>query len=243
MVYSSSPRSRQTWAPARRGQPQRSRDRRCWSTPGRAGRRGSPAPRSRAFRRRRARGSCAAARRRRPAAPGRVVGQVAGGVRRRAPGQARRRRRRLLPGCGRVRFRRFRRLRGLRRLRAPAGRSRSVTPRKTATAGVPAHCPSTGSGHGRVRRLGHDQDGLGIRVGVEGAHGGGGHSAADFGGQVAPADTDHLRHAHAPAVQQRRDLLGAGARGRHHPHRPAAHGRWRNRARCRPAPRCPRPGP
>ena len=71
----------------------------------------------------------------------------------------------------------------------------------------------------RRRRLGHQQHPLGGGVGVQGRERVEGGEPADLGLQVAAADAEHVRDADAGHVEQARDLLGAGAAGRHHPDR------------------------
>ena len=71
----------------------------------------------------------------------------------------------------------------------------------------------------RRRRLGHQQDPLGGGVGVQRGERVEGGEPADLGLQVAAADAEHVRDADAGHVEQARDLLGAGAAGRHHPDR------------------------
>ena len=63
------------------------------------------------------------------------------------------------------------------------------------------------------RRLGDEQQRLGLVVGGEHVHRLAEHDPADVGRQVAPADADDLRDADAGGVEQAGRLLRAGARG------------------------------
>ena len=74
------------------------------------------------------------------------------------------------------------------------------------------------------RRLGHDDDRGGGRVGGQGRERLPGGAAADGRGQVAAADAEAVAHADAGGVEQAHDLLGAGARGGDEPDRAGARG-------------------
>src|SRR5713226_1146499 len=90
---------------------------------------------------------------------------------------------------------------------APASRSSGeAIPTHAATSGLARHSVTTAAataGSGGFETS---------RIGVECPHGRHGHPAADAGGQVTPADADHVRDADVPAVQQGHHLLRPGAR-------------------------------
>ena len=69
------------------------------------------------------------------------------------------------------------------------------------------------------RRLGDEQQRLGLVVVRQHPHRLAEHDPADVRRQVAPADADDLRHADAGAIEQDRDLLRAGPGGGHDPDR------------------------
>ena len=122
------------------------------------------------------------------------------------------------------------------------------SPMQAATTGCPGCAPSTARGNVRRRWLGDQQDDLGRgilaaarrsrRVAIR---------PPTCCGQVAAADADHLATPDAPPVEQRHDLLRAGAGGGDDADRPGAdrvgeaqagaaeHGRARARAHHQPA--------
>ena len=68
-------------------------------------------------------------------------------------------------------------------------------------------------------RLGHEHDQLHVGVGVEPGQGGAGRESRTVGGEVAATDAERRRDADPGVVEQREQLLAAGAGGGDDPHR------------------------
>ena len=82
--------------------------------------------------------------------------------------------------------------------------------------------PEVGGDFG-IRRLGHDDDQLDLRVGIEAAHRFPGGDSAHFGGQVAAANTERGGDPDTDMVEQGEELLAAGARRSDDADRPGRH--------------------